>query len=94
MKWRLDPRQIEVVDEEVARVLRGKQIWERFEMVMEATKHHFDGIKASIRGDHPDWDEKTVMREFVRRVHGIDLDDPEWWKTNPGCTRRNECDCY
>ena len=70
MKWRLDPGQIEVVDESVARVLRGKQTWERAEMVFAAYRTGRLVVEASVRRQHPDWSDGVVMREVARRMSG------------------------
>jgi len=70
VKWRLDPGQIEVVDESVARVLRGKQTWERAEMVFAAYRTGRLVMEASVRRQHPDWSDGAVMREVARRMSG------------------------
>ena len=68
MKWRLDPGQIEVVDESVARVLRGKQTWERAEMVFAAYRTGRLVMEASVRRQHPDWADDAVTLEVARRM--------------------------
>ena len=68
MKWRLDPGQIEVVDEDVARILRGKQTWERAEMVFAAYRTGRLIVEASVRRQHPDWPDDAVAREVARRM--------------------------
>jgi hypothetical protein len=51
--WRLDPGQIEVVDEAVAVVLRAKTPAERIAI-------------AQIRARHPDWADAQVQVEVAR----------------------------
>jgi hypothetical protein len=64
---RLDPGQIEVIDDAMAEVLKRKLPAERikigFNIWISARKmliHH-------LQTTHPDWDEKTVEREVARR---------------------------
>ena len=68
MKYRLDPGQIEVVDDALAEVLRRKTPWERIGMVFSADRMARLLLEGSIRTRHPDWDDLRVAREIVRRM--------------------------
>ena len=68
MKHRLDPGQIEVVDDALAQVLRRKTTWERIGMVFSADRTARLVLEGSIRTRHPDWDDPQVAREVVRRM--------------------------
>ena len=68
---RLDPGQIEVVDEQMAEVYRRMTGAERlhvadtiFRSVRRMLLHH-------LRSQHPDWSEARITREAARRIsHG------------------------
>ena len=68
MTHRLDPQQIEVVDDTLAEVLRHKTTWERIGMVLSADRTARLLLEGSIRTRHPDWDDARVAREVVRRI--------------------------
>ena len=65
---RLDPGQIEVVDDAMAEVLRRKEPWERiaigFNLWISASKM----LTAHLSASHPDWSEEPVRREVARRM--------------------------
>jgi len=69
-KWRLDPGQIEVVDDAIVEVLRRKQPWERVAMVGEANRTVRLLMAGGIRSRHPDWTAEQVRREVARRMLG------------------------
>jgi hypothetical protein len=66
----VDPRNIEVVDSDLASVLRFKTPAERMEMVFAAHRTARLLAEGGIRHHHPDWSEAQVEREIVRRVSG------------------------
>jgi hypothetical protein len=70
MKWRLDPGQIEVVDERVAEALRKKQPWERIEMTLAMNRTARLVVEGAVRTRHPDWDDAKVISEVARRMQG------------------------
>ena len=70
MRRSIDPRNIEVIDEELANVLRKKTPAERVEMIAAANRTARLLAAAGIRYQHPDWDESQVQREIIRRVCG------------------------
>jgi hypothetical protein len=70
MMWRLDPGQIEVVDEAVAAVLRTKTPAERVAQTAAANRTARMLIAAGVRARQPDWTDDQVAREVVRRMAG------------------------
>jgi hypothetical protein len=70
MTRRIDPRKIEVVDDELAAVLRTKTPAERIEMIAAANRTARLLAAAGVRFQHPDWSDEQVHAEVVRRVSG------------------------
>ena len=66
----IDPRNIEVVERELAAILRTKTPAERIEMVFAANRTARMLAAAGIRNQHPDWSDAEVELEVVRRVSG------------------------
>lgn len=66
----IDPRNIEVVEPELAAILRTKTPAERIEMVFAANRTARLLAAAGIRNQHPDWSDAEIEREVVRRVSG------------------------
>ena len=64
------PINIEVVDEQMAAILRSKTPAERIAMTSAAHRTARLLASAGVRFQHPDWDESQVQREVVRRVCG------------------------
>lgn len=69
-KHRLDPGQIEVVDDEMAAVLRAKKPHERIAMMGECNETMRALIAAHLRERHPDWSPEQVQAEVARRMLG------------------------
>jgi hypothetical protein len=69
-KWRLDRGQIEVVDDDLAEVLRKKTPAERVAMIGDAHQTARLLLNAGIQRRHPDWDEAAVARAVARRLLG------------------------
>lgn len=67
-KWRLDPGQIEVVDDAVAEVLRRKTPGDRMLMVGRGWSFAKQWIASGLRGQHPDWNEPQIEAEVRRRL--------------------------
>jgi Arc/MetJ family transcription regulator len=67
-KWRLDPGQIEVVDDAVAEILRHKTPAERVAMALAANRLVRLRIEGHLRTIHPDWTDAQVQAEIARRV--------------------------
>ena len=61
-------RNIEIVDEQLAEVLRQKSPAERIEMIAAANRTARILAAAGIRFRHPDWSEEQVQNEVKRRV--------------------------
>jgi hypothetical protein len=70
MKWRLDDGQIEVVDEAVAEALRRKTPGERMLMTFQAWEFARVWVRAAVKSQHPEWDERAVQAEVRRRLSG------------------------
>jgi len=67
----LDKRQIEVVDDKMAQVLRLKTGAERLQIASEMFSSARQMIINMLRSQHPDWDEQKVNAETARRLsHG------------------------
>jgi hypothetical protein len=64
----LDWRRIEVVDPDMAAVLRKKTPAEKIAMVGAAHRTARMLIEASVRRQHPEWDATTIAREVARRL--------------------------
>lgn len=70
MSRMIDPRNIEVVDGDLAAILRKKSPAERIEMVFAANRTARMLASAGIRHQHPDWSDEQIGCEVVRRVSG------------------------
>lgn len=63
----LDPHRIEVVDADMAAVLRAKTPAERTAIAANLWEYGRDFVLASVRRQNPGLDEEAVKREFLRR---------------------------
>jgi len=71
MKRRLDPRQVEVLDEAMAEVLRQKRPQDRLRIGFNLWISAHNMLATHLRHTRLDWDEKAVEREVARRfLHG------------------------
>lgn len=70
MNQNVDPRNIEVVCDEIAEALRGKSAAERIHMVAEANDTARLLAAAGARYVNPDWSAEQVEREVARRMLG------------------------
>ena len=68
MHRRLDPRRIEVVDDEMAAVLRAKSGAERLAIAFGMYESARRMLTSMLRADHPDWSEDRLAREVARRL--------------------------
>ncbi len=59
---------IEVLDDAVVEVLRGKTPTERVAMIFAANRTMRLRLEGHFRTRHPDWDSQTVMQEIARRM--------------------------
>ena len=64
----LDLRRIEVMDDRVAEMMRGKSLDDCLQMLDAMWLFVRDMVTAGVRYDHPDWDQKTVEREVASRL--------------------------
>lgn len=63
---------IEVVDDTMTAVLKGRTPAERLEMAAGMWRSARDLIQATVRQRHPDWSAEQVQREVARRMsHGV-----------------------
>ncbi len=68
---RLDRGQIEVVDDEMAAVLRGKTGAERLKIASAMYSSARRMLIGMLRAEHPDWSPEQVNAEAARRLsHG------------------------
>jgi hypothetical protein len=58
----------EVVDEEMARVLREKTGAERLEIAWRMFASARGMLESHLRSEHPDWSEQQIRAEAVRRL--------------------------
>ncbi len=69
--FRLDPRSVEIVDKDVARVLRTKTGAERLRIAFSMYDSARRMLTCMLTADHPDWSEDQVREEVFRRLsHG------------------------
>jgi hypothetical protein len=59
---------IEVIDDDMAAVLRAKTGFQRWKIVDGLFWSAKLIVESSVRGNHPDWSEAQVHREVVLRV--------------------------
>lgn len=68
---RLDEGQIEVIDDVMAEIYKGKTSAERLQIAFGFWRSARIQLFNCIRSLHPDWDERQIQREVVRRIsHG------------------------
>lgn len=68
---KLDPRNIEILDDDMAAVLRAKTGAERLQIADRLFDFARDFVAARIRQEHPDWSVEQQRREVARRLsHG------------------------
>jgi Rv0078B-related antitoxin len=66
-----NPATIEVVDHEMADILRAKTVAERLEISWGMWRFARDMLRNILRGEHPDWSQEEIDREVARRLsHG------------------------
>ncbi len=69
--FRLDEGQIEVVDDEVAEILRQKTHAERLNIAFGMWRSAKIQLTSSLGSLHPDWTKEQIEREVIRRLsHG------------------------
>ena len=64
-------RNIEIVDDEMARVLRGMTGAERLKIADRMFSSARRMIASHLGAEHPDWDQERIERETSKRIsHG------------------------
>ncbi len=67
---------VEVMDDSMAHILRGKTEIERLNIGFRMWKSARVILRAAIRSEHPDWSEDAINREIARRIsHGVVSDE-------------------
>ena len=64
----IDPRRIEVVDAEMAEVLRSKTGAERLAITWRMIASARRMIASHLRSEYPDWDYQQIHAETIRRL--------------------------
>ena len=64
----IDPRRIEVMDPEMAEIMRQKTPAEKLAMSFAMWKFARTMIVNVLRTEHPDWNEDQILREAARRL--------------------------
>ncbi len=68
---RLDPGQIEAVDDTMAEILRHKTPAERIRIGFALWTSARDMLMTHLKKTHPDWDNGRIEKEVARRLsHG------------------------
>jgi hypothetical protein len=67
----IDPRNFEVLDDEMARVYRAMSGAERLKIASDMYRSARLMIASHLGAEHPDWDEQRLREETARRLsHG------------------------
>jgi len=62
---------IEMVDEDMARILRAKSGAERLKIASDMFSSARRMLASHLASEHPDWDDERIQRETSRRIsHG------------------------
>ena len=64
----IDPRRIEVMDDETAAIMRAKTPAEKIAMASDMWKSASEMVYYSLREAHPEWSETALRREVARRM--------------------------
>lgn len=64
----IDYRRIEVVDPQIAEILRGKTVAQRLRMMLDANETMRLLIAGRVQSENPSWNNETVNREVARRM--------------------------
>ena len=71
MARNLDDLHIEVMDDDMVRILRSKTGAERLQIASDMFASARRMIASHLAAEHPDWDEEKIQRETSRRIsHG------------------------
>lgn len=68
---RIDPRNIEVVDDDMAEVYRSMTGAQRLKIANDMFESARRMIASHLASEHPDWDQQRIQEETARRLsHG------------------------
>ncbi len=62
------PPCIELLDEAIIAVLRGKTPVEKIAMILAANRTMRLRLEGHLRSRHPDWDAAAIQKEIARRM--------------------------
>ena len=66
------PPVVEIIDDAMAEVLRGKTEVERLQIAGRMWRSARVMLRAAIRSEHPEWDDWRLNREIACRIsHGL-----------------------
>ena len=65
---RLDPQRIEVMDDDMAEVLRAKSGSERLQIAFGMYESARRMLTSMLQADHADWSAEQVQQEVARRL--------------------------
>jgi len=68
MRRVIDPRRIEVIDDDVVRFLRDKTPEERIAIGFAANRTVRLVIEGALRSDHPQWTDSQIRAEVAQRM--------------------------
>lgn len=63
-----DPRRIEIIDDEMAEILRAKTGAERLRIAFGMWESARRMLRSMLAADHPDWSEEEIFQEVARRL--------------------------
>jgi len=66
----LDPQRYEIIDDQMAEILRAKTPAERLEMANGMWRTARELISSKLRYDHPEWTADQIWAETARRMSG------------------------
>ena len=68
---KIDPRNIEVLDDDMAEVFRSMTGAQRLKIANDMFESARRMIASHLASEHPDWDERRLQEETARRLsHG------------------------
>jgi hypothetical protein len=67
------PKTIEVIDDQMAKIIRQKSGAERLRIASGMYASARRMLLSHLRAEHPDWDEQQVQQETARRLSHGDL---------------------
>ncbi|HMB95150.1 MAG TPA: hypothetical protein VKK61_03845 [Tepidisphaeraceae bacterium] len=64
----LDPRQVEVIDDAMAEVMRRLTPAQKIANAHSMWRYARQRVDAAVRWQHPDWNDRDVQQEISRRM--------------------------